>query len=63
MATQAAVPNLGRADVIMMQGNASKALAEHLTFGYMGRGLNASIVRYFNLYGPRQRPALLVSRT
>jgi UDP-glucose 4-epimerase len=44
--------------------SSSKALAEHLTFGYMReRGLNASIVRYFNLYGPRQRPAFLVSRS
>jgi dTDP-alpha-D-glucuronic acid decarboxylase len=44
--------------------SSSKALAEHLTFGYMReRGLNASIVRYFNLYGPRQRPAFLISRS
>jgi UDP-glucose 4-epimerase len=42
----------------------SKALAEHMTFAFIRQhGLNASIVRYFNLYGPRQRPAFLVSRS
>ena len=44
--------------------SSSKALAEHLLFGYAKeRGLRASIVRYFNLYGPRQRPAFLISRS
>lgn len=44
--------------------SSSKALAEHLVFGYVReRGLRAAIVRYFNLYGPRQRPAFLVSRS
>ncbi len=44
--------------------SSSKALAEHLTFAY-GRqhGLAATIVRYFNVYGPRQRPAYVVSRS
>jgi dTDP-alpha-D-glucuronic acid decarboxylase len=42
----------------------SKAAAEHLTFAYLRQeGLAASIVRYFNLYGPRQRPAYVISRT
>jgi dTDP-alpha-D-glucuronic acid decarboxylase len=42
----------------------SKALAEHLTFGYMRQhGVRASIVRFFNVYGPRQRPAYVVSRS
>jgi UDP-glucose 4-epimerase len=42
----------------------SKATAEHLTFAYIRQeGLAASIVRYFNLYGPRQRPAYVISRT
>ncbi|MEU0336020.1 NAD-dependent epimerase/dehydratase family protein [Streptomyces sp. NPDC006193] len=42
----------------------SKALAEHLTLAY-GRqhGLAATIVRYFNAYGPGQRPAYIVSRS
>ena len=42
----------------------SKAAAEHMTFAYTRhRGLRASILRYFNLYGPRQRPAYVLSRT
>ena len=44
--------------------SSSKALAEHLVFGYIReKGLRAAIVRYFNLYGPRQRPAFLISRS
>lgn len=44
--------------------SSSKAVAEHLVFAY-GRhtGLPVCVVRYFNVYGPRQRPAYLVSRT
>jgi dTDP-alpha-D-glucuronic acid decarboxylase len=42
----------------------SKALAEHMTFAYAHQhGLEATIVRYFNVYGPRQRPAYVVSRS
>ena len=44
--------------------SSSKALAEHLTFAFARqRGLRATIVRYFNVYGPRQRPAFVVSRS
>lgn len=44
--------------------SSSKALGEHLTFAFVrDRGLRASIVRYFNVYGPRQRPAFVVSRS
>lgn len=44
--------------------SSSKALAEHLTFAYVqSTGLRACVVRYFNVYGPRQRPAYVVSRT
>ncbi len=44
--------------------SSSKALAEHMTFAF-GRqyGLDATTVRYFNVYGPRQRPAYIVSRS
>ncbi|MEU8261693.1 NAD-dependent epimerase/dehydratase family protein [Micromonospora sp. NPDC048999] len=44
--------------------SSSKALAEHLTLAF-GRqhGLESTIVRYFNVYGPRQRPAYVVSRS
>ncbi len=31
----------------------SKALDEHLCFAYASRGLEVSVVRYFNSYGPR----------
>jgi nucleoside-diphosphate-sugar epimerase len=42
----------------------SKALAEHLTFGYIRQyQVRATILRYFNVYGPRQRPAYVVSRS
>ncbi len=44
--------------------SSSKALAEHLTFAFARQhGLSATIVRYFNVYGPRQRPAYVVSRS
>lgn len=44
--------------------SSSKAVAEHMTFACAEHyGLPASIVRYFNVYGPRQRPAYVVSRT
>ncbi|HEY0454028.1 NAD-dependent epimerase/dehydratase family protein [Actinophytocola sp.] len=44
--------------------SSSKALAEHLTFAFVRqRGLEATIVRYFNAYGPRQRPGFVVSRS
>ncbi len=34
----------------------SKALDEHLCFAHLERGLSVSIVRYFNIYGPRMDP-------
>jgi len=44
--------------------SSSKALTEHLTFAFVRqRGLDATIVRYFNAYGPRQRPGFVVSRS
>ncbi|WFE43613.1 NAD-dependent epimerase/dehydratase family protein [Verrucosispora sp. WMMD1129] len=42
----------------------SKAAAEHLTFAYHRQeGLPVVVLRYFNVYGPRQRPAYVLSRT
>jgi UDP-glucose 4-epimerase len=35
----------------------SKAVDEHLCMAYHDRGLPVSIVRYFNIYGPRMDPA------
>jgi nucleoside-diphosphate-sugar epimerase len=44
--------------------SSSKALAEHMTFAFVRQhGLAATIVRYFNVFGPRQRPAYVVSRS
>jgi UDP-glucose 4-epimerase len=44
--------------------SSSKALTEHLTFAFVRQlGLEATIVRYFNAYGPRQRPGFVVSRS
>jgi nucleoside-diphosphate-sugar epimerase len=55
---------LGSTAVDRWSYSTSKALAEHLTFAYIRQhGLRAAIVRYFNVYGPRQRPAYVVSRS
>ncbi|MFD0692241.1 NAD-dependent epimerase/dehydratase family protein [Actinomadura fibrosa] len=54
---------LGGTDVDRWCYSSSKALGEHLTFAFVRqRGLRAAVVRYFNVYGPRQRPAFVVSR-
>ncbi|MCG5214516.1 NAD-dependent epimerase/dehydratase family protein [Streptosporangium soli] len=44
--------------------SSAKALTEHLTLAF-GRqhGLESTIVRYFNAYGARQRPAFVISRS
>lgn len=55
---------LGSTAVDRWSYGTSKALADHLAFGYARQyGLNATIVRYFNVYGPWQRPAYVVSRS
>jgi nucleoside-diphosphate-sugar epimerase len=55
---------LGSTAVDRWSYSTSKALAEHLTFAYVRQHrLRAAIVRYFNVYGPRQRPAYVVSRS
>lgn len=43
--------------------SSSKAVAEHMAFAYARSGLPIAILRYFNVYGPRQRPAYVVSKT
>ncbi|MEO7267957.1 MAG: NAD-dependent epimerase/dehydratase family protein [Knoellia sp.] len=54
---------LGPTSVDRWAYSSSKAVAEHLAFGLMRQGgLRASIVRYFNIYGPGQRPAYTLSR-
>lgn len=55
---------LGSTSVTRWSYSSSKALAEHAAFAFMSQhGLDATIVRYFNLYGPRQRPRFLISRS
>ncbi|MFI1890609.1 NAD-dependent epimerase/dehydratase family protein [Streptomyces jumonjinensis] len=54
---------LGSTSVDRWCYSSSKALGEHLAFAFArDRGLRTAIVRYFNVYGPRQRPAFVVSR-
>jgi dTDP-alpha-D-glucuronic acid decarboxylase len=55
---------LGETAIDRWSYSSSKALAEHLTFANIRQyGLRATIVRYFNVYGPRQRPAYIISRS
>ncbi|MEV0231192.1 NAD-dependent epimerase/dehydratase family protein [Nonomuraea sp. NPDC050786] len=55
---------LGSTAIDRWSYSSSKALAEHLTFAFIRqRGLRGTILRYFNVYGPRQRPAFVISRT
>ncbi|WP_036553848.1 NAD(P)-dependent oxidoreductase [Nocardiopsis sp. CNT312] len=54
---------LGSTSTARWSYGTSKALAEHLLFAFADRyELPVSIVRYFNAFGPGQRPAYLVSR-
>ena len=42
----------------------SKALAEHLVFAmHEAHGLPVTVVRFFNVYGPRQRPTFVISKS
>ena len=42
----------------------SKAMAEHLVFAmHASYGLPVTVVRYFNVYGPRQAPIFVVSQS
>jgi UDP-glucose 4-epimerase len=42
----------------------SKAMAEHLAFAmHASYGLPVTVVRYFNVYGPRQNPIFVVSQS
>ncbi|MFD9737231.1 NAD-dependent epimerase/dehydratase family protein [Umezawaea sp. NPDC059074] len=43
--------------------SSSKAVAEHLAFAFAREsGSRVAVLRYFNVYGPRQRPAYVLSR-
>jgi UDP-glucose 4-epimerase len=42
----------------------SKAMAEHLVFAmHAAHALPVTVVRYFNVYGPRQNPIFVISQT
>ncbi len=42
----------------------SKAMAEHLLFAmHSAHGLPVTVVRYFNVYGPRQNPIFVISQS
>jgi nucleoside-diphosphate-sugar epimerase len=42
----------------------SKAMAEHMVFGmHDACGLPVTVVRFFNVYGPRQNPIFVVSKS
>jgi dTDP-alpha-D-glucuronic acid decarboxylase len=42
----------------------SKAMAEHLVFAmHTACGLPVTVVRYFNVYGPRQHPIFVISQS
>ena len=42
----------------------SKAMAEHLVFAmHTALGLPVTVVRYFNVYGPRQNPIFVISQS
>lgn len=55
---------LGATDVDRWCYGTSKALVEHMLFGvHRSTGLPMSIVRFFNVYGPRQNPIYVVSQS
>ncbi|CAN5782633.1 SDR family NAD(P)-dependent oxidoreductase [soil metagenome] len=55
---------LGATSVDRWSYSSSKAVCEHMLFGvHRKTGLPFSIVRFFNVYGPRQSPIYVVSQT
>lgn len=55
---------LGATSVDRWSYSTSKALCEHMLFGmHRKSGLEMSIVRFFNVYGPRQNPIYVVSQS
>ncbi len=54
---------LGSTAIDRWSYSSSKALCEHMLFALSKhQGLQCSIVRFFNVYGPRQNPIFVVSR-
>lgn len=55
---------LGPTSVDRWSYSTSKALVEHMLFGiHRKSGLPMSIIRFFNVYGPRQNPIYVVSQS
>jgi UDP-glucose 4-epimerase len=55
---------LGATSVDRWSYSTSKAIIEHMLFGmYHTKGFPMSIVRFFNVYGPRQNPIYVVSQS
>jgi dTDP-alpha-D-glucuronic acid decarboxylase len=55
---------LGSTKTARWSYSTSKAMAEHLVFGmHSSFGLPATVVRYFNVYGPRQNPIFVMSQS
>ena len=55
---------LGATNVDRWSYSTSKAVCEHMLFGIHHKtGLPISIVRFFNVYGPRQNPIYVASQT
>ena len=54
---------LGSTNVDRWSYSTSKALCEHMIFGLVKhKGLDCSVVRFFNVYGPGQSPNFVISR-
>jgi nucleoside-diphosphate-sugar epimerase len=55
---------LGSTKTARWSYSTSKAMAEHLVFAmHTAHGLPVTVVRYFNVYGPRQAPIFVVSQS
>ncbi|BBZ76985.1 UDP-glucose 4-epimerase [Mycolicibacterium anyangense] len=55
---------LGSTKTARWSYSTSKAMAEHLVFAmHAAYGLPVTVVRYFNVYGPRQAPIFVVSQS
>ncbi|MCX6484804.1 MAG: GDP-mannose 4,6-dehydratase [Mycobacterium sp.] len=55
---------LGSTKTARWSYSTSKGMAEHLVFAmHAAHGLPVTVVRYFNVYGPRQNPIFVVSQS
>ncbi|WP_445166425.1 NAD-dependent epimerase/dehydratase family protein [Mycolicibacterium sp. Dal123E01] len=55
---------LGSTTTARWSYSTSKGMAEHLVFAmHAAHGLPVTVVRYFNVYGPRQNPIFVVSQS